>query len=408
MSKIRSFCLFIIFILSYNFSFCQNVDAKKLNDEISNLNDEFKYDQAFIRLEKIITDPKSTNFDKYNAYIQKAFTQKRLYNYPEILNNLELAYNYGKDSNAQTQRNLVEVKVLVEKMFVYFDTDRFDEVDIYLKQIQKKDVSILDLETKAFYNNVLAIWKMRSKDYEGAEAILNATIPFLKDESPKHLSAVYGKLLEIAQETKDRKKAEDAFAKGVYYARKYNMMIYEKYLHYKISRFYGEIEDYKQAYIYQIKANEMTTKYDANNYRGKLTVLDKNLLDKRKTKEIEFEKRVKILFILLFVVAFLLILVIYRLYLSNKKTKRIIESENARMRNELEKIAQNIKLEENKNIQNYRFTERQLDIINLVKQGKTNKEIGAELFISENTVKYHLKSIYATLGIENRLDLKHN
>jgi len=52
------------------------------------------------------------------------------------------------------------------------------------------------------------------------------------------------------------------------------------------------------------------------------------------------------------------------------------------------------------------FTERQVEIINLVRQGKTNKEIGAELFISENTVKYHLKIIYNVLGIENRWDLK--
>ena len=37
--------------------------------------------------------------------------------------------------------------------------------------------------------------------------------------------------------------------------------------------------------------------------------------------------------------------------------------------------------------------------------GKTNKEIGVELFISENTVKYHLKIIYEALNITNRSKL---
>ena len=53
----------------------------------------------------------------------------------------------------------------------------------------------------------------------------------------------------------------------------------------------------------------------------------------------------------------------------------------------------------------YNFSERQLDIIELVKKGFTNKEIAASLYISENTVKYHLKIIYNTLGIESRSSL---
>jgi DNA-binding NarL/FixJ family response regulator len=38
--------------------------------------------------------------------------------------------------------------------------------------------------------------------------------------------------------------------------------------------------------------------------------------------------------------------------------------------------------------------------------GKTNKEIGARLFISENTVKKQLKSIFNKLGVNSRALLK--
>lgn len=48
------------------------------------------------------------------------------------------------------------------------------------------------------------------------------------------------------------------------------------------------------------------------------------------------------------------------------------------------------------------LTERELDVLKLVAGGKTNKEIAAELFVSESTVKYHLRNILDRLHLENR------
>lgn len=45
---------------------------------------------------------------------------------------------------------------------------------------------------------------------------------------------------------------------------------------------------------------------------------------------------------------------------------------------------------------------REMEVLQLVAQGKTNKEIADALFISENTVKTHLKSIMETLHLANR------
>ena len=52
------------------------------------------------------------------------------------------------------------------------------------------------------------------------------------------------------------------------------------------------------------------------------------------------------------------------------------------------------------------LTEREQEIANLAAQGHTNKEIGDQLFITENTVKMALKSIYSKLSINNRVLLK--
>ncbi len=48
------------------------------------------------------------------------------------------------------------------------------------------------------------------------------------------------------------------------------------------------------------------------------------------------------------------------------------------------------------------LTGRELEILQLVAQGKANKEIGELLSVSENTVKNHLKSILSKLNAKDR------
>lgn len=49
------------------------------------------------------------------------------------------------------------------------------------------------------------------------------------------------------------------------------------------------------------------------------------------------------------------------------------------------------------------LTDRELGVLDYVARGLTNKEIGAALSISENTVKNHVKRILFKLDIENRV-----
>ncbi len=50
------------------------------------------------------------------------------------------------------------------------------------------------------------------------------------------------------------------------------------------------------------------------------------------------------------------------------------------------------------------LTGRELDVLSLLARGKSNKEIGANLYISETTVKAHLRSIFAKLNVLSRTE----
>lgn len=50
------------------------------------------------------------------------------------------------------------------------------------------------------------------------------------------------------------------------------------------------------------------------------------------------------------------------------------------------------------------LTGRELDVLSLLAHGKSNKEIGSRLFITETTVKSHLRSIFSKLNVLSRTE----
>ncbi|MBN2258080.1 MAG: hypothetical protein JW704_09675 [Anaerolineaceae bacterium] len=53
------------------------------------------------------------------------------------------------------------------------------------------------------------------------------------------------------------------------------------------------------------------------------------------------------------------------------------------------------------------LSKRELEVLNLLTVGRSNSQIAAKLFISLNTVKAHVKNIFAKLGVHNRAEAIH-
>jgi NarL family two-component system response regulator LiaR len=75
----------------------------------------------------------------------------------------------------------------------------------------------------------------------------------------------------------------------------------------------------------------------------------------------------------------------------------VLESQVAsKMMNRFRRPAQNASLPHEE------LTVREMEVLQLIAQGKSNQEVADDLFIGIKTVKYHLTNLFGKLGVEDR------
>lgn len=53
--------------------------------------------------------------------------------------------------------------------------------------------------------------------------------------------------------------------------------------------------------------------------------------------------------------------------------------------------------------QSVKLTKREIEVLTLVIEGKSSKEVADQLFVSKRTVDFHLANIYTKLSVTNRV-----
>jgi len=54
-----------------------------------------------------------------------------------------------------------------------------------------------------------------------------------------------------------------------------------------------------------------------------------------------------------------------------------------------------------------RLTRRELEILRLVAEGRPNREVAKILWVTDQTIKFHLANTYKKLGVRNRVEASH-
>lgn len=93
---------------------------------------------------------------------------------------------------------------------------------------------------------------------------------------------------------------------------------------------------------------------------------------------------------------FIMLLVFLFVAIDNQEKRS--EKKNEEIEKDKSRLADEI-------IESFHITEREVEIIKLIKAGLTNKEIGGKLNISVNTVNNHIANIFSKTGVRCRIDL---
>jgi DNA-binding CsgD family transcriptional regulator len=170
---------------------------------------------------------------------------------------------------------------------------------------------------------------------------------------------------------------------------------------------YSKIKDSIASMNIKEKINQLHTEYETEKKEQEIQYL--NTENQLKDKKLQVRSIFMISLIIIFVMAFLLTLLLLR-----QKNLRI-QNMNVELRNfllEVEelKTALSNKHEWHENQINelfdkYEITGREADVLHLISLGHSNFEIADKLFISINTVKYHIKNIYLKLDAKNRVEI---
>lgn len=358
-----------------------------------------QYEKSIQLLNEIICDKQSSHYEKYYAYLLESYTYKRLFNYTKTLHKLDLALAEGLQSD---QKEEVQNTILAEKCFVYFDTQDFTKAEDLTIQLQKAKFKHISETSKSWIIMQDGYMKMLNNNFEKSEELLDEAIALVKVNSPENLPNIYGKKMELYNKMGLIKERDNSFKIGLSIAKKYKKVKYELYLYQVMRNIFQENEEYKNAFFTQKKYDSLFRYYNVVDANSKLELAEKKLEDQNR-KLIEQNKKY-FDYILYGVVASLVLLLFFaiRLYQSNKSKRILVEKENTRIYAEIEQLSISLDQKGKSNIDFSILTDRQREIIDYIREGLTNKEIACKMFISENTVKYHLKVIYDILKVENR------
>jgi DNA-binding CsgD family transcriptional regulator len=391
-----------IFLFSISSGIGQTTLPNSFEQKILKLNDSFAYETAITILNTYIEEHKTEPDLLVKAYILKSQTYKRLFNYEEVL--LTLAYaekEAFKSPNKQILLNCVHA----EMAFALFDVHKYSESNALMKKLEAQRFKGLPTISIIFLTMQEGYLYFLDKHYPEAEQKLNQSLALAEHHSPRDVPNILAKHMELYAAMGQMDKMEAAFQKGLSFAQRFKIVKYELYLYEIRKKIALDSKDYTRFPTFQRAFDSLNTLYNSTQKSIKVSLLEKELVQQKNDLQKKYQKTFQTVLVVLVALLAALVFMLFKYNLVNKTKKELAQNENKRIYDELMRLTSS-KNKDKLDLTQFDLTDRQLEIIQYLKEGKTNKEIGALLFISENTVKYHLKAIYEILNIANRSELK--
>ena len=275
----------------------------------------------------------------------------------------------------------------------------------------------------------------RFEKYDEGKVYCDRSLKLMDDSfEPTGHTMVYENLGKIYHAKKRYKEAEEYLNKALNIAKKGNMLplmkdIYKSLATQNIEKgnpetafnfmeMHQEISDSIFSLNAHVEANALKFKYESVKKEAEIKSLKlKNELKEKDLVALKTRQRGTLMSLILLSILGLLGFFLYR-----QKQKNVLAVKEKEMEKQLSKISSlqqdiaraldqkptkenTLSFEVINQLINEDLTDREYEILELVLDGCTNQQIADKVFLSINTIKFHLKKIYTKLDVANRVEV---
>ncbi len=302
----------------------------------------------------------------------------------------------------------------------YMFLGNFDSAHYYAQEAYKISINNGKKNTHVYDLSLIAKIYQREKKYEKSNQTYEEAIRIFKEiKNKRYLANSYINLGHNKIKLKREREGISDIQKGLNIALKIGSKenIIDAYT--LLSSYYINNGNYKQALLNFKKAtlfkdsilNENSQKQLINTRIAYESYEKDDQIHQLKAAKIAnkklAERNLKLLIYggIIAFVAFIALL--YSFFLHKKNAHLEIEHLNDKLKKQVHQIEESSENEHvlEEKIASFGLTNREGEILKLIMQGLTYEQIAPQLYISKNTVKYHMKNIFGKVEVSNRVQL---
>ncbi len=308
----------------------------------------------------------------------------------------------------------------------YLHQKLYDSAYFYINKALKLTKEQKHKASEAIRYNLLGLLFQQKKEYHKSTNFYKEAIPlFTKENNIRYLSNTLINVGKNQLHLGEYKKAKENIVVGLNSAKMikskenislgYNVLV----------DYYTLTKDYKKA----LSSHKMATSFQDSivNEASQKSIIstqveyetakkDAQIRQLAKENELSEQKATTNLNRLI-IISFLsiagIIVLLYLLRLYRKNSDLEIENKNSELQNyilqinELKEKANNKSLIDTANISEnfgeFGLSKREIEVLQYIAAGLSNDEISKKMFVSNNTIKTHIKNIYSKLDVKNRI-----
>ncbi len=384
--------------------YSQSDSFQQVEQKVYRLNNELKYKESQALLLPALQDEQFSAQDKYQAAILLSYTYKRVFDYQSTLKYLKMAREFA-EKTANKRQNIANIQA--EEAFILFDRHDYQKADSLMNFLAKSDFTYINLENKSKLVMQQGYLQFLEKQYAQAEATYDRAIDLMRLSASCHLPMIFVKKMQLYNAMNRIDKMSGALQQSIYYADSCKIIKYQLYAYEELRDIYKGRNNLHQLTETQKKLDSLNLVYAREENISALHNQKENILLKANDQKLHQEQLSKGYLTFLLAGLGVVAMALVGWLLAYRRRQRQLEAEHHRMKAELETyISQNGSVLANRNSSEKEhlngLSERQREVLDYMALGMSNKAIADKLFISENTVKYHIKNIYQLLDIKDR------